>query len=98
MIVPPIAAYLYGAAIVADEAVDAGHDPTPAILTAATLLERHEADHGPMPPGPGRVALLDAQAALVGAWARHDPTLIPDAERVEAARDLAIATMPRGDA
>lgn len=98
MTVPPIAAVIYGLAISADMAVDRGDDPEAVLIVAAAALAEHEAVHGPMAPGPGRVYVLDAQATLVRALAGHDPRLIPDAERIEAARDLALATMPRLDA
>lgn len=98
MNVPPIAALLYGLSVSAEMAVDRGDDPMAALYLAEAALSAHEAQHGPMPPGPGRVYVLDAQAALVRSLAGFDPTLIPEAERIEAARDLALATAPRLDA
>ena len=99
MNVPPIAAALYGAAVAADVAIDRGRDPLPAILTAKVLLEAHEAEHGAMPPGPGRVYVSwTRRLPCVRAWSRLDPTLTPEAERIEAARDLDMVTMPGLDA
>jgi hypothetical protein len=92
--VPPIAVILYGLSVSAETAVDQGRDPTPLLLVAAEVLTRHGAE----PPGPGRVWLLDAQAALVRAMVGHDTTFIEEAERIEAARDMAMVTMPRTDA
>lgn len=98
MNVPPIAQVIYGLAISADLAVDRGDDPEAVLMVAAAALAEHEAAYGTMPAGMGRVYVLDAQAMLVRALAGHDPRLIPDAERIEAARDLALATVPRLDA
>ena len=99
--VPHAAAVLYGLAISLDVAADhpIARDPTPVIEAGRSFVRST-----PQPSeGRDRVFWLDASAGFLRSWARlEEPTkaadLIAAAEDLEAARDLAIATLQRDDA
>jgi hypothetical protein len=99
--VPQAAAVLYGLAISLDLAADdpIARDPQPVIDLGRRVVDSTTQ----LASDRDRVFYLDAAASFLRAWSRHAGAdkardLIAAAEDLEAARDMALATMPGDDA
>lgn len=98
--IPSPAAELYAVALALDCAKAGTHDIGDLIEQGRTFALSIGA--GTIPPGRASVYAFDAGATFMRAWAKHDPelydALILNAQVLEAARDVAMLSVPRTDA